>query len=134
MKQKGSNAERELVAMLWQAGWSAARVAGSGSMKFPSPDVIAGKGGRKVVVECKSTKNPHQYIDDEQIQQLLTFAASFGAEPMIGVKFSTEWHFFHPDDLQRTKRGRVVIHKERHAKLAKKFEDVFYLPNADSTS
>ncbi len=114
MKQKGSNAERELVAMFWEVGWTAARVAGSGSMKFPSPDVIAGKEGRKIVVECKSTKNPHQYIDADQINQLKTFASAFGAEPLVGVKFSTEWHFFHPDDLEQTRNGRFVVNKNKH--------------------
>lgn len=42
-KSKGINAEREIIHLFWSMpGWTACRVAGSGSMKYPSPDVIAG--------------------------------------------------------------------------------------------
>ena len=52
VKHKGSNAERELVAMFWETGkWSALRIAGSGRMNFPSPDVLAGDGSRVFAID-----------------------------------------------------------------------------------
>ena len=125
MKAKGSAAERELVAMFWaQEGWAALRIAGSGRMNFPSPDVLAGNGSQVFAIECKSTKHKLQYIDAEQIQQLKDFAAIFGAKPIVAVKFSTKWHFCNPDDMKITSGGKHALHKEKHAHIIKKFEDI----------
>jgi holliday junction resolvase Hjr len=125
MKVKGSVAERELVAMFWNTGeWSALRIAGSGRMNFPSPDVLAGNGSQIFAIECKSTKHTRQYIEDDQIQQLKDFAAKFGAKPVIAVKFSTKWHFYDPEDMERTPKGAHMIHKEKHAHRKKEFEDL----------
>ena len=41
-KSKGINAERELIRLFEDTNkWSACRVAGSGSSRYPSPDIIA---------------------------------------------------------------------------------------------
>jgi len=122
--QKGANAERELVEMFHQFSYSAVRVAGSGRMNFPSPDVLAGNGSQVFAIECKSTKHKLQYIDAEQIQQLKDFAAKFGATPIVAVKFSTKWHFCSPDDMKLTPNGKHALHKEKHAHITKKFEDL----------
>ncbi len=128
MKQKGSVAERELVAMFWETGeWSALRIAGSGRMNFPSPDVLAGNGSKIFAIECKSTKHSRQYIEDDQIQQLHDFANKFGATPMIAIKFSTKWHFYHPKDMERTVSGKHTIHKDKHISRKKEFSDVLNL-------
>jgi Holliday junction resolvase len=102
MKRKGSTAERELVSMLWGSNFSAIRAAGSGVQKFYSPDVLAGNGSKILAIECKSTKHKYQYFEPTQINQLVEFAKIFGAEPWIAVKFSTDWHFFKPEDLEKT--------------------------------
>ena len=46
-KSKGTNAERELIHAFWGKGYAAIRSAGSGSMKYPSPDIIAAKKGKR---------------------------------------------------------------------------------------
>ena len=108
-KSKGSNAERELVNMFWSAGWASVRVAGSGSMPHPSPDVLAGKGNRHLVIECKSTKEIKKYLEEKQMDELAKFAAIFGAEPWVGVRFDVlKWYFLSLDDLQKTPGGYVV--------------------------
>jgi len=122
VKTKGSNAERELVVMFHGKEWSAIRVAGSGRMNFPSPDVLAGNGSRVLAIECKSTKHPHQYFEAEQIAQLLEFSEKFGAEPWLAVKFSTEWHFLGVDDLSKTKSGKFVANKNKIK--SKSFEEI----------
>ncbi len=108
-KAKGLNAERSIVRHFWEAGWAAVRVAGSGATKFPNPDVIAAKQGRKLAIECKTTKDTKKYLSKQDVVQLKTFASKFGAEPWIGIKFNTlDWYFISLDDLERTKNGFVV--------------------------
>lgn len=125
MKSKGSAAERELVAMFWNTNtYSALRIAGSGRMNFPSPDVLAGNGSQIFAIEVKSTKHKSQYIDAEQIQQLKDFAEKFGATPLVAVKFSTKWHFCSPDDMKQTNSGKHVLHKEKHLHITKQFEEI----------
>lgn len=99
-KQKGSDAERELVEMLEMAGYAAVRVAGSGCSKFPCPDVLASNGSKVFAIECKSTKKQHQYFRKSQIEELLTFSQMFAAKPLCAVKFSTSWHFIEPHKLK----------------------------------
>jgi len=108
-KSKGSHAERELVRMLWKAGWAAIRVAGSGVQRFPSPDVLAGNGVRRIAVECKASGELKKYLSKEQIGQLRSFAKAFGAEPWLGIRFDNDqWYFLALEDLQETPAGYVV--------------------------
>lgn len=110
LKSKGMDAERELIHLFWGAGrWSAVRVAGSGAIKYPCPDVLAGNGLRKLAVECKSTKKRRRYLTGKEVEELIFFAKQFGAEPWIGVRFNgIKWFFLGVDELARTKNGFVV--------------------------
>ena len=93
-KQKGSTAEREIVHLFWANGWAATRVAGSGSMKYPSPDIIAHKEGLQLAIECKKTKQTSKYFENEEIADLQTYAQISGARPLIAIKFpKQEWLF-----------------------------------------
>ena len=53
---KGASAERELIKMFFNAGFSVARVAGSGSSSLPCPDMIALSKKKKMAFECKAWK------------------------------------------------------------------------------
>ena len=66
-KSKGSNAERELIHKFWANGFAAIRSAGSGSMKYPSPDILAARGDRVIAIECKITQNPYKYFEKQEI-------------------------------------------------------------------
>lgn len=115
-KRKGSNAERELIKLFWSRSWGAVRVAGSGSMRFPSPDVLAGNKTRRLAIEVKTTKEDKKYFSRDEIKQLLNFALYFGAEPWLGVKFpNKKWSFMNPEDLEQTKTQ--VVFKENSKKL-----------------
>ncbi len=108
-KSKGINAERDLIHMFWGSGWSAVRVAGSGSMKYPAPDIIAGTRDRKIVIECKACRDKYQYFDKEEVEQLSQFAARFNAEPFVAIKFDRkEWFFLKLNDLKQTKNRFVA--------------------------
>lgn len=102
-KAKGTGAERELVRLLWQNNWAAIRVAGSGSSRFPSPDILAGKGKRKIAIESKITKTTRQYFSKKEIEELNEFSTIFGAEPWVGIKFKNKnWKFLTLEDLKDT--------------------------------
>lgn len=102
-KSTGISAERELIHFFWKNSWAAIRIAGSGSVRYPSPDILAGNSLRKVAVECKSTRSVYQYFTLKEIEQLKEFAAIFGAEPWVAVKFkNVDWFFISLEDLKMT--------------------------------
>ena len=108
-KSKGINAERELIHQFWSRGWAAARIAGSGAIKYPSADIIAGTPARKLVIECKSIKDSSFYFSKQEIENLKRFAGLFGAEPWIGIRFSGKrWYFFNPEDLRETEKSMMI--------------------------
>lgn len=119
-KAKGSNAERELVKMFWDSGWAAIRVAGSGSSRFPNPDVLAGNRIRRVAVECKTVHDAKKYLSEADISQIKEFSEKFGAEPWIAVRFdSQQWYFMGLEELANTKDKNFVVSLElaRHSGL-----------------
>lgn len=109
-KQKGSNAERELIHIFWATKeWTACRVAGSGSMKYPAPDIIANKAGISLAIECKSTSHSHQYLEKREVEELVAFAKMAGARPLVAVRFNRRpWFFLDPSDLKETDRNFAV--------------------------
>lgn len=109
-KCKGSNAERELVHMFWKhPEWASSRIAGSGSCKYPSPDILAGNAIRKLAIEAKATKDTKKYFPKEEIDDLRLFSLKFGAEPWIAIKFKAkEWRFLSLEDLEKTENAFAV--------------------------
>lgn len=108
-KAKGTNAERELIHMFWKAGWVAARVAGSGSMQYPSPDIIAAKQPRSMVIESKVTSQGKQYLSIQEINDLKVFAQGLNAQPYVAVKFNrVGWYFLSLEDLPRTETQYAI--------------------------
>ncbi len=102
-KAKGTRGERELIKIFNESGWSAIRAAGSGSSRYPSPDILAGNAIRRLAIECKVTKDQKKYLEEEEIEQLRTFAQRFGAESWLGVRFAgEEWYFLMLEDLEKT--------------------------------
>ena len=86
-KSKGTNAERELIHKFWAEGYASIRSAGSGSMKYPSPDILTAKEGKILAIECKITKSKSKYFETNEIDDLNRFAEIFGAIPYIAIKF-----------------------------------------------
>jgi len=100
-KSKGINAERELIHAFWKNSWSAIRVAGSGSSKYPCPDVLAGNGARRIAIECKASKDSVKYLTAKEVAELKEFSEIFGAEPWIGMRFDDmKWYFLSLEDLK----------------------------------
>tara|TARA_Y100000031_G_C7894078_1_gene236504 strand:- start:109 stop:507 length:399 start_codon:yes stop_codon:yes gene_type:complete len=102
-KAKGTKAERELVKIFNEAGWACLRTPGSGSSRYPSPDIIAANAIRRLAIECKVTKDKKKYFQNAEIEQLQTFSRMFGAESWVGLKFPDEsWYFLMLEDLEDT--------------------------------
>jgi holliday junction resolvase Hjr len=108
-KSKGTNAERELIHKLWAKGYASIRSAGSGSMKYPSPDILSSKEGRTLAIECKITKNKSKYFEEKEIEDLKKFSKIFGAIPYIAIKFKGEkWFFMIINDLKKTEKFYMI--------------------------
>jgi holliday junction resolvase Hjr len=109
-KSKGINAERDLIHKFWKTNeWCAVRIAGSGSMKYPSGDILASNKLRKIAIECKTCRSKKKYFLFEEVDQLKKFSGFFGAEPWIAIKFDREpWFFISLDDLKTTNKGYVI--------------------------
>ena len=109
LKSKGSNAERELLHLFWSKKWAALRSAGSGSMKYPGPDLLAGNKTRRLSIECKSSKTNKIYLDEHDVQQLKDFSNVFDAKPLFAVRFARkDWLFLNLEDLEKTPKGYVI--------------------------
>lgn len=117
-KKKGSKAERELLHMFWDTGiWAALRAPGSGSVPLPSPDILASNTKRYLAIECKSVREPKKYFPNEEIEQLKLFAARFGSEPWVGVRFDREgWYFIRPSEMLRSEGNNFFYITLEHAR------------------
>ena len=123
-KSKGINAERELVHLFQREGWSSVRIAGSGSSKYPSPDVLASNALRRLAIECKTLKKGKKYFSEEDIEQLKQFSHKFGTESWIGIKFGgLPWYFLSLEDLEKTGKN-MAISVDLAQKKGLKFEDL----------
>ena len=109
-KSKGINAEREVIKLFAETGnWFACRVAGSGSSRFPAPDIIAGNRLRKLALECKASRKKSKYLTKEEVSQLKEFSATFGAEPWVAIRFDRrDWLFLTVEDIQKTEKNYVI--------------------------
>lgn len=116
-KSKGIDAERDLVHKFNLAGWVASRIAGSGSTKYPAPDVIAGNNLRRMVIECKTTKDTSKYLTRKEVDELVLFADTFGAEPWVAVRFAREeWLFLTIEDLKLTDKSYCITLQQARLK------------------
>jgi Holliday junction resolvase len=84
--KKGSDFERSIVGQFMDRKWVAFRAAGSGKADKSLPDVVALKGGRIIMVECKATKDDRISLKPA-ILSLADYAASSGGEAYVAVRF-----------------------------------------------
>ena len=136
--KKGSRRERELVDGLDKAGMAVMRAPASGAAtERELPDVLAGDGEQFVAIEAKSSEGDPIYIEGREVDELKYFADSFGAVPLIGVKFDVKhgdpaygnddklgWYFFHPDELHVTGGGNYRVKKETALEDSIPFDDL----------
>lgn len=92
-----------------EAGWGCIRIAGSGSSRYPAPDILAGNAVRRIAVECKVIGKQKKYLAEDDVAQLRTFSTKFGAESWMGIHFPGEpWYFLMLEDLEKTESGWAI--------------------------
>lgn len=95
--------------MFWSKGWATIRSAGSGSMKYPGPDLLVGNLFKRMAIECKSTKETKLYLSDDDVNQLKDFSKVFDARPWFAIRFlRMNWLFVSLEDLERTPKGYAI--------------------------
>ncbi len=96
---KGYRAEHWLVHELSRMGYMVVRTPHSGSINLASPDIIAAKDGRLIVIECKSREEAFS-IPMEQLNELKEWEEKAGAKPYVAWKISRKgWFFLHLNDV-----------------------------------
>lgn len=85
MYLKGYNFERQLKKKLEGDGWTVIRSGGS-----KKPDLVAAKGGKIIIIECKATASNLVYLDKEEVNRLQKVAEAFGGECVYYVKKDNE--------------------------------------------
>jgi len=107
---KGYRAEWSLTHELYKRGWAAIRAPRSGRIGLASPDIVAAKNGKIVVIECKSRKCAFS-VPKEQLDELQEWINRAGAIAYIGWKISRKgWCFMNLSDV-----------KENNGNIGKKF-------------
>jgi Holliday junction resolvase len=81
MRKRGYDAEREIVAMLREAGFMAVRIPVSAPSNEPLPDVFAVKGDWIIAVEVKSHMS-YAYFKKKQVEKLYQFLEIHRLYPM----------------------------------------------------
>lgn len=96
---KGYRSEHELLHTLSKMGYMVMRAPHSGSISIASPDIIAAKLGKLIVIECKSRKEAFK-IQMEQLHELREWQEKAGAHAYIGWKISRKgWKFLRLKDV-----------------------------------
>src|SRR3989344_2461624 len=96
---KGYRSERSLVYLLAGLGYMAVRTPRSGRISLASPDIIAAKNGRLIVIECKAREEAFK-IDNDQLGELHEWEKIGGAKAYVAWKVSRkEWKFLHLNDV-----------------------------------
>ncbi|ABR55244.1 Resolvase, Holliday junction-type [Methanococcus vannielii SB] len=116
--QKGSTFERELKKKLEKKGFAVIRSAGSHGV-----DLIAGKKGKTIILECKSTSKDKYYIPNENVEKLIEFSELFGGIPYIALKIKSKCLFINPHLL--TSAGKnYALDYERLSPISLDINDI----------
>lgn len=98
---KGYRGELELVHTLSRMGYMVIRAPRSGRINLASPDIIAAKAGKLIVIECKTSRDAFT-VEADQLGQLNEWKERGGATAYIGWKISHKgWVFFGLETVQK---------------------------------
>ena len=104
---KGANAERELLYMFAESGFSVIRSAGSGKIDLPTPDIIAMGPKMKYAIECKAQAGAYLNIKNEQMFELKKWAQNANINFCIAWKITSKgWRFLKTEQF---KIGRAHV-------------------------
>ncbi len=120
---KGARGERELLNELYGRGYSVARAAGSG-VNAISPDIIAVRGGKGIVFECKAWDRGSLSIDHEKFESLRLWRDNALMDTYMAWRMSGEgWYFIKLDEMTKNERSYTVTKKTAQA-IGRKLEHI----------
>ena len=106
---KGANAERELLEHLFNAGFSVARVAGSGVSSFNPPDLLAFSKSKKLGFECKAWGSSSLTIPFDQFDGLVNWCRNADCQAVVAWKVPRKgWFFLLPEHFHKTGNAYAV--------------------------
>lgn len=101
--RKGYFAEWSLAHELHNLGYAVVRTPRSGRIGLPSPDIIAAKSGKIIVIECKARESGFK-IPMEQLNELKEWKRKAKAKAYIAWKLSRKkWLFLSLKDVLKNK-------------------------------
>jgi len=116
---KGSRAERELMHLFSEKGYSVIRSAGSG-VGFPTPDILVFKGPFQYAFECKSWHAGELSLEKEKVQELKSWEQNTGMRTMVAwrVQGSGEkgWMFIELKHLRERGKSYTIKLEELEGK------------------
>ncbi len=96
--KRGYSFERDVKLKFEKEGWHVIRSGGS-----KKPDLVLGKDGKVVIIECKVTTNDKIYLDPDEVEHLKKVSKAFGADALYAVKIKRKgWNLVDVDALKRT--------------------------------
>jgi Holliday junction resolvase len=121
--QRGARAERELLHIFHDKGWSVIRSSGSG-VNALSPDVIFLKNREAICVECKAWDRGSLSLDPEQFTKLLEWERTALFPTFIGWRMNgLGWYFIKLDEMKKTKKSYTVT-KKNAISIGRKLENI----------
>ncbi|NPA22085.1 MAG: hypothetical protein GXN92_00700 [Candidatus Micrarchaeota archaeon] len=108
--RKGTRAEHKLISLLKAQGYLVIRAAGSGHL---TPDLVALKAGRAIILEVKSSKQPKVYIRPEQYEVLKRFFEE-GFPCYLALYYKGKFLFFPFTSIKKAKTQFVVSLDDFH--------------------
>ncbi|MCX6798540.1 MAG: Holliday junction resolvase Hjc [Candidatus Diapherotrites archaeon] len=115
--RKGANAERELVHILFDRGFSVIRTAGSGKTALPAPDMSAMRPGKHIAFECKAWGAGNLAIPIASMLEFVGWCDRAGVDAIVGWKVPRQgWLFLTPQDFHRTAKFFLISKKEAFEK------------------
>jgi len=110
--EKGARFERSLVHKFQENGWISFRAAGSGTIKYIIPDIIAIKEDKVLMVECKSTKKRSISLKETMLNLKKILPIS-KFDIYIAVKFNRqEPRFYNVKNLLKKKNYTISLKDE----------------------
>ncbi len=120
---KGARGERELLAMLYDKGYSVVRSAGSG-VNSVSPDILAVRNGKGMVFECKAWDSTSLSIDPEKFESLRSWRDSALMETYMAWRMNGQgWYFIKLNEMKKTEKNYTVT-KRKALEINRRFEHI----------
>ena len=122
--QKGSGAERELIHIFSENGYSVIRAAGSGVSQTSPPDIIVMKKSRQFALECKVWDSARIAIPHDKFHALKQWEENTGITTMMAWKIPYKgWKFIYLQQLEENPKSYSITLNKAEA-MGKSLEEM----------